>query len=106
MKNIFQSKIIMETKYQIKNFVLNVALWQTKNNSFSHKLSMHIQDAIPNFVITWICVDNGELSFDGIKFDTERKMWVDGQNIKSTEITKGQLDKILDILKSIDFFHS
>jgi hypothetical protein len=31
-------------------------------------------------------------------------MWVDGQNIKSTEITKEQLDKILDILKSIDFF--
>ena len=96
----------MESKYQIKNFVLNIALLQIKSNGFSHKLSMHIQDVIPNFVITWICVDNGELSFDGIKYDAERKMWVDGQNIKSTEITKEQLDKILDILKSIVFFGS
>lgn len=96
----------MESKYQIKNFVLNLALLQTKNNGFSHKVSIHIQDVIPNFVITWICVDNGKLSFDGIKYDTERKTWVDGQNIKSTEITKEQFDKILNILKSIDFFRS
>ena len=96
----------MESLYQIKNFVLNVALFQTKNDGFSHKLSMHIQDVIPNFVITWICVDNGKLSFDGMKYDTERKQWIDGQNIKSTEITKEQFDKILDILKSIEFFGS
>ncbi len=94
----------MESKYQIKNFVLNIALLQTKSNGFNHKLSIHIQDVIPNFVITWICVNNGELSFDGIKYDIEKKIWVDGQNIKSTEIAKEQLDKILDILKSIDFF--
>jgi len=94
----------MESLYQIKNFVLNIALLQIESNGFSHKLSMHIQDVIPNFVITQICVDNGKLYFDGIKYDTERKMWVDGQNIKSTEITKEQLDKILDILKSVDFF--
>ena len=65
---------------------------------------MHIQDVIPNFVITWLCVDNGVLSFDGLKFDTERKVWIDNQNIKASEITQEQLDKILDILKSIDFF--
>ena len=65
---------------------------------------MHIQDVIPNFVITWICVDNGVLSFDDLKFDTERKLCIDNQNIKTSEITQEQLDKILDILKSIDFF--
>lgn len=64
---------------------------------------MHIQDVIPNFVITWICVDNGVLSFNGLKFDTERKVWIDNQNIKASEITQEQLNKILDILKSIDF---
>ena len=94
----------MKSKNQIKNFVLNIALTQIKNSGFSHKLAMHIQDVIPNFVITWICVDNGVLSFDGLKFDTERKVWIDNQNIKASEITQEQLDKILDILKSIDFF--
>jgi len=94
----------MESLNQIKNFVLNITTLQVKSKGFGHKLSMHIQDIIPNFVITWICVNNGELSFDGIKYDIEKKIWVDGQNIKSTEIAKEQLDKILDILKSIDFF--
>lgn len=84
--------------------MLNIALTQIKNSGFSHKLAMHIQDVISNFVITWICVDNGVLSFDGLKFDTERKLWIDNQNIKTSEITQEQLDKILDILKSIDFF--
>ena len=67
-------------------------------------MSMHIQDVIPNFVISWLRVDNGVLSFDGLKFDTERNMWIDNQNIKVSEITQEQLDKILDILKSIDLF--
>ena len=94
----------MESQYQIKNFVLNIALLQTESNGFNNKLGIHIQDVIPNFVITHICVNNGELSFNGIKYDTERKRWVDGQNIKSTEITNEQFDKILNVLKSVDFF--
>jgi pectate lyase len=94
----------MKSKDQIKNFVLNIALWQVENFGFSHRMSMHIQDVIPNFVINWLRVDNGVLSFDGLKFDTERNMWIDNQNIKASEITQEQLDKILDILKSIDFF--
>lgn len=94
----------MESTYQIKNFVLNIALWKTKSDGFKHKLSMHIQDIIPDFVITWICVDNGVLSFDGMKYDFERKMWIDNQNIKASEITQEQLDKILNVLKSVDLF--
>ena len=94
----------MKSKEQIKNFVLNIALWQVENFGFNHRMSMHIQDVVPNFVINWLRVDNGVLSFDGLKFDTERNMWTDNQNIKASEITQEQLDKILDILKSIDFF--
>jgi hypothetical protein len=94
----------MKNEDQIKNFVLNIALWQVKSDGFNNRLSLHIQDVIPNFVIEWLRVDDGALSFDGLKFDTERNMWIDNQNIKANEIPQEYLDKILEVLKGIDLF--
>jgi len=94
----------MKAKEQIKNFVLNIALWQVENSGFCHKVSLHIQGVVPNFVITKMCVDNGKLSFDGMKYDTEKSYWVDGKNISASELTEEQLDKVLSIIKKIDLF--
>ena len=61
----------MDANSQITNFVLNIACWQVTNQGYFHKISMHIQDVVPGFVITSLIVDNGELSFEGIYIDEQ-----------------------------------
>lgn len=92
---------------KIVNFVLNVSLWQTVNKGLYHKMSIHLQDIIPGFIIEWIVVDNGELSFDG-KFiieDKDGKRYEDG-TMSLSKINPVYLDRILETLKNIDMFHS
>lgn len=95
----------MDTNKQITNFVLNIALWQSINQGYYHKLSMHIQDVIPGFVISWLIVDNGELSFEGVEIDDQGCAISDRNAIrKASELTPEQLDEILKILKNINMF--
>lgn len=92
---------------KIVNFVLNVSLWQTINKGLYHKMSIHLQDIIPGFIIEWIVVDNGELSFDG-KFiieDKDGKHYEDG-TMPLSKINPVYLDRIFETLKNIDMFHS
>ena len=97
----------MDTNKQITNFVLNIACWQVTNQGYFHKISMHIQDVVPGFVITSIIVDNGELSFEGIGIDEQGRAISKHETIKNTsDITPEQLEEILKILKSINLFES
>lgn len=98
----------MNTINQIKNFVLNICTWQTEKldiiyPNYFHKLSIHIQDVIPEYVINWICVDNDNVWFDGVFIDSTGNVKSDGKiylnNCKINELTK-----VLKILKSIDLF--
>ena len=95
----------MDTNKQITNFVLNIALWQSVNQGYYHKLSMHIQNVIPGFVIFWLVVDNGELSFEGVEVD-ESGHTINGKIVirKASDIASEQLDEILKILKNINLF--
>ena len=94
----------MDSTQQIKNFALNIALWQVENSGFHHKISVHIQDVVLGFVITKLCIDNGVLSFDGMMHDPKRGIWIDNQNIPASKLTEDQFTKILNILKDIDLF--
>ena len=97
----------MDTNSQITNFVLNIACWQATNQGYFHKISMHIQDVVPGFVITSLIVDNGELSFEGIDIDEQGRAISKHETIKNTsDITPEQLEEILKILKSINLFES
>lgn len=91
---------------QIVHFVLNISLWQTVNNGFTNKMSMHLQDIIPGFVIEWLVVDNGELSFEGERFDKTSGKYIRNQRLLLSEVTSEQLSKILETLKNINLFHS
>mgnify|MGYP007012505906 CR=1 FL=1 len=90
---------------KIINFVLNVANWQVINKGFYHKMSLHLQDIIPGFVIEWIVVDNGVLSFDG-EFIDEKGQFVKDGTMPLSKINPVYLDKILETLKNIDMFRS
>ena len=95
----------MDANSQITNFVLNIACWQVTNQGYFHKISMHIQDVVPRFVITSLIVDNGELSFDGIDVDEQVRAISQHETIrKASELTPEQLDEILKIIKSINLF--
>ena len=95
----------MDANSQITNFVLNIACWQVTNQGYFHKISMHIQDVVPIFVITSLIVDNGELSFDGIDVDEQVRAISQHETIrKASELTPEQLDEILKIIKSINLF--
>ena len=66
---------------------------------------MHIQDVVPGFVITSLIVDNGELSFEGIDIDEQRRAISKQETIrKASDIAPEQLEEILKILKSINLF--
>ena len=95
----------MDANSQITNFVLNIACWQVTNQGYTHKISMHIQDVVPGFVITSLIVDNGELSFEGIDIDEKGRAISKHETIrKASELTPEQLDEILKIIKSINLF--
>ena len=95
----------MDANSQITNFVLNIACWQVTNQGYFHKISMHIQDVVPGFVITSLIVDNGELSFDGIDVDRQGRAINKHETIqKASDIAPEQLEEILKILKSINLF--
>ena len=95
----------MDANSQITNFVLNIACWQVTNQGYFHKISMHIQDVVPGFVITSLIVDNGELSFEGIDIDEQGRAISKYETIrKASDIAPEQLDEILKILKSINLF--
>ena len=95
----------MNANSQITNFVLNIACWQVTNQGYTHKISMHIQDVVPGFVITSLVVDNGELSFEGIDIDEQGRAISKYETIrKASELTPEQLEDILKILKSINLF--
>jgi hypothetical protein len=94
------------TVSQIVNFVLNISLWQTVNTGFKHKMSMHIQDIIPGFVIEWLVVDNGELSFEGELKDENRREYIRNYNMPLSKVEPEHLEKILETLKNINLFHS
>ena len=95
----------MDANSQITNFVLNIACWQVTNQGYTHKISMHIQDVVPGFVITSLIVDNGELSFEGIDIDEQRRAISKQETIrKASDIAPEQLEEILKILKSINLF--
>ena len=95
----------MNTNEQIKNFALNVCCWQTENRGFFHKMSIHIQDVVPGFVITWIVVNNSELSFEGCDIDSDGR-FVKNSMRNASELTVEEMDKILEILKGINMFNS
>ena len=90
-----------KTVNQIKNFALNICNWQTVNNVHYQKMSIHIQDVVENFTINSIIVDNGELKFEGVCND-------DGKHIiiSECEIKAEELEKVLNVLKDINFFVS
>ena len=91
----------MDADSHITNFVLNIACWQVTNQGYFHKISMHIQDVVPGFVITSLIVDNGELSFEGIDIDEQGRAISKYETIrKASDIAPEQLDEILKILKS------
>lgn len=90
---------------QITNFVLNICNWQIENRGYYHRMSMHIQDIIPGFVIEWLVCYDGKLSFEGVYIDEENHYIKNGIKYPD-EITNEQLDKILNILKNIDLFKS
>ena len=94
------------TVSQIVNFVLNISLWQTVNKGFKHKMSMHLQDIIPGFVIEWLVVDNGELSFEGELKDENRREYIRNYNMPLSKVEPEHLEKILETLKNINLFHS
>ena len=95
----------MDANSQITNFVLNIACWQVTNQGYTHKISMHIQDVVPGFVITSLIVDNGELSFEGIDVDEQGRAINKHETIqKASDIAPEQLEEILKILKSINLF--
>ena len=95
----------MDANSQITNFVLNIACWQVTNQGYFHKISMHIQDVVPRFVITSLIVDNGELSFEGIDVDEQGRAINKHETIrKASGIAPEQLEEILKILKSINLF--
>ena len=95
----------MDTNKQIVNFVLNIALWQTVNKGYYHKMSIHIQDVISGFSIFWIIVDNGELSFEGVEVDESGHAINDKTVIrKASGIASEELDEVLKILKNINLF--
>ena len=95
----------MDTNKQITNFVLNIALWQSVNHGYYHKLSMYIKDVIPGFSIFWIVVDNGELSFEGVEIDDQGYAISDRNAVrKASDIAPEQLEEILKILKNINLF--
>ena len=95
----------MDANSQITNFVLNIACWQVTNQGYFHKISMHIQDVVPGFVITSLIVDNGELSFEGIDIDEQGRAISKHETIrKASELTPEQLDEILKVIKSINLF--
>ena len=95
----------MDTNKQITNFVLNIACWQVTNQGYFHKISMHIRDIVPGFVITSLIVDNGELSFEGIDVDEQGRAISKRDTIrKASELTPEQLEEILKIIKSINLF--
>lgn len=100
----------MNTINQIKNFVLNICTWQTEKMdiiypNYFHKLSIHIQDVIPGYIINWICVDNDNVWFDGIYINSDTgKTSEDKIYLKDCKIN--ELTKVLNILKSIDLFKS
>lgn len=94
----------MDANLQITNFVLNIAFWQVTNQGYFHKISMHIQDVVPGFVITSLIVD-GELSFEGIDVDEQGRAISKHETIrKASDIAPEQLEEILKILKSINLF--
>lgn len=100
----------MNTINQIKNFVLNICTWQTEKldinyPNYFHKLSVHIQDIIPGFVIEWICVDNDNIWFEGNKIDNNGKFITNGR-VYLNDCKIKELTDVLNILKSIDLFKS
>lgn len=91
----------------IGNFVRNVALWQTVQHGFYSKISIHLQDIIPNFIVEWIVSDNGEVLFEGLEksIDEESgKTKYLPKTLKASEVDSKYLDVILDSLKRIDMF--
>ena len=95
----------MEANLQITNFVLNIACWQVTNQGYTHKISMHIQDVVPGFVITSLIVDNGELSFEGIDIDEKGRAISKHETIrKAIDIALEQLEEILKFIKIINLF--
>lgn len=98
----------LSTASQIINFVLNIANWQCLNKGYYHKMSLHLQDIIPGFVINWIVVDNGELSFDGVFVgedkDANKEKYVEAGTISAIDVQPEYLEKILETLKNINFF--
>lgn len=92
----------MDSINQIVNFTLNISLWQTINKGYYHKLSIHIQDIIPDFVINWIVVDNGHLLFEGVNLKTHKR----DEILDSKDIDPKYLKEVLNILKNINLFHS
>ena len=95
----------MEANLQITNFVLNIACWQVTNQGYFHKISMHIQDVVPGFVITSLIVDTGELSFEGIDIDEQGRAISKHETIrKAIDIALEQLEEILKFIKIINLF--
>ena len=95
----------MDANSQITNFVLNIACWQITNQGYFHKISMHIQDVVPGFVITSLIVDNEELSFEGIDVDEQGSAISKHETIrKASDIAPEQLEEILKVIKSINLF--
>ena len=90
---------------KIINFTLNVTGWHRVNNGFCHKMSIHLQDIIPGFVIEWIVVDDNVLSFEGEFIDDKGQFVKDG-TMPLSKINPVYLDRILETLKNIDMFHS
>ena len=85
---------------------MNIACWQVTNQGYFHKISMHIQDVVPGFVITSLIVD-GELSFEGIDVDEQGRAISKHETIrKASDIAPEQLEEILKILKSINLFEA
>lgn len=95
----------LSTASQIINFVLNISTWHRINSGYKHKLSMHLQDIIPGFVIEWLAVDNGELSLEGELIDENGK-FIRDHSMALKEVKPEYLEKILETLKDIDLFKS
>ena len=91
----------MDSKNQITKFVLNICTWQTFNKGYFHRMSMHLQDIIPDFVIFSLVVDNGELIFEGYDLKTNKE-----RSIKASEVDSKYIDEILNVIKDINLFNS
>ena len=91
----------MDSKDQITNFVLNICLWQTFNKGYFHRMSIHLQDIIPDFVIFSLIVNDGELIFEGHDLKTNEQ-----KSIKASEVDPKHIDEILNVIKNINLFHS